>query len=179
MDITILITDTHFGAKQNSITWLNSQSKFIEDQLIPYINRETKEGNKVKLIHLGDVFDSRSTISTYIATRVVELFEKLTNVVNDFIIIGGNHDYYSPNSDSVDSLNLLLGNIGCRLITKDVEIDGENMYVPWYQYSNPDLQSMINKNNIKNIFTHADIVTEKVILKNCNIYSGHLHIPYI
>ena len=109
MDITILITDTHFGVKQNSITWLNSQSKFIEDQLIPYINRETKEGNKVKLIHLGDIFDSRSTISTYIATRVVELFEKLTNAVNDFIIIGGNHDYYSPNSDSVDSLNLLLG----------------------------------------------------------------------
>lgn len=179
MDITILITDTHFGVKQNSITWLNSQSEFIEDQLIPYINRETKEGNKVKLIHLGDVFDSRSTISTYIATRVVELFEKLTNAVNDFIIIGGNHDYYSPNSDSVDSLNLLLGNIGCRLVTKDVEIDGENMYVPWYQYSNHDLQSMINKNNIKNIFTHADIVTEKVVLKNCNIYSGHLHIPYI
>ena len=45
---TILFTDTHFGIKQNSITWFNSQKDFIVNQLIPYIkvknlNGKTKE----------------------------------------------------------------------------------------------------------------------------------------
>ena len=34
---TIIFTDTHFGVKQNSITWFKSQKKFIEEQLMPYI----------------------------------------------------------------------------------------------------------------------------------------------
>lgn len=173
---TILITDTHFGVKQNSMTWLNSQIRFIENQLIPYIKSQKEP---IKLIHLGDVFDSRSSVSTYVATKIIYIFKKLREVVNEFIIIAGNHDFYSPNSDEVDTITLLLKDIGAKLVIKDIVIDGINMYVPWYQWESPNLQSIIDQNNIKNIFTHADIVTQKVNIKNCNIYSGHLHIPYI
>lgn len=172
---TILITDTHFGVKQNSMTWLKSQCVFIEDQLIPYI--KSLKG-PIKLIHLGDVFDSRSTISTYVASKVVELFKKLKDLVDEFIIIGGNHDYYSPNSDKVDTLNLLLSNLNINLVTTDIKIDKDCLYVPWYSWET-DIQPIIDKYKIKNVFTHADIVTEKVNVKNCNIYSGHIHIPYI
>ena len=63
----ILITDTHFGIKQNSITWFNSQSNFIYEQLIPYIQTHK---DIIRLIHLGDVFDSRSSISVLIAAKV-------------------------------------------------------------------------------------------------------------
>ena len=105
---TILFTDTHFGIKQNSITWFNSQKDFIVNQLIPYIKTIDDD---VRLVHLGDVFDSRSTISTYIATNVVELFKELKSIVKEFIVIGGNHDYYSPTTDRIDTLNLLLNNL--------------------------------------------------------------------
>ena len=174
--IKILITDTHYGIKQNSITWLNSQCDFIEKQLIPYIKNLHQE---VQLIHLGDVFDSRSTISTLVASRIVKLFSSLRDVVSEFIIIDGNHDYYSPNSDEVDTLSLILGNLDINIINRNILIKGSDMFVPWYQWDPIKIQKRINKGNIKNIFTHADIVTEGCPITGCNIYSGHIHIPYI
>ncbi|MBR5297533.1 MAG: metallophosphoesterase family protein [Parabacteroides sp.] len=175
---TILITDTHFGVKQNSVNWLNSQLEFIEDQLIPYIQ---KLSEKPRLIHLGDVFDSRSTISTFVATKVIEVFKKLSEVTEDFIIIGGNHDFYSPNSDQIDTLNLLLGNLGIKIITKQCEIQDDNIYVPWYEWINNQdgIQQLINKHNIKNLFTHTDIVSENVTIRCDRVFSGHVHIPYV
>lgn len=174
---TILITDTHFGTRQNSITWLNSQSKFIYQQLIPYIKSCNEE---VKLIHLGDVFDSRSTISTMVASRVVHMFKDLSDIVDEFIIIGGNHDYYSPNSNTVDTINLLFGHLDIKLVTKSVMLDGKNIYIPWYQWieSAQMIQDLIDTNGIKNVFTHADIINEPVNIRCDHIYSGHIHIPY-
>lgn len=176
---TILITDTHFGVKQNSMTWLNSQADFLENQLIPYIKQFNKQ--EIRLVHLGDVFDSRSTISTYVAARIIKIFKELNESVNEFIIIGGNHDYYSPNSDEVDTINLLFGDLGIKLVTKDSYVNGKDIFVPWYQWEDhqEELQNDIKEYNIKNVFTHADIVTSKVNIKGCNIYSGHIHIPYI
>lgn len=174
---TILITDTHFGTRQNSMTWLKSQADFIEKQLIPYI----EANGDCRLVHLGDVFDSRSTISTMVATKVVELFGKLAKITKEFIIIGGNHDYYSPNSDEVDTLNLLLNNLDIKIITKNILIDKEakHLYVPWYQWleSPQAIQDLIDTNNIHRVFTHADIINEPINIRCPEIYSGHIHIP--
>lgn len=188
--ITFIITDTHFGVKQNSITWLNSQLDFIYKQLIPHIQQciDSELYDKIRLIHLGDVFDSRSTISTFIATKVVELFTKL-NSMCEVHIIAGNHDFYSPNSDEVDSLNLLLKNTGAILHTKDYEkvrIPGTKTYelfIPWYKWGNKEVDSMMqcHGKNIVNVFTHADIVSERIpftfLNKETRVFSGHMHIP--
>ena len=174
---TILITDTHFGTRQNSMTWLRSQMDFFKKQLIPYIE---KNGD-CRLVHLGDVFDSRSTISTMVAKQVVGMFKEISELVKEFIIIGGNHDYYSPNSDDIDTLNLLLGNLNIKLVTKNILIDKENkhIYVPWYQWieSAQAIQDLIDTNNIKRVFTHADIINEPVNIRCQELYSGHIHIP--
>lgn len=175
---TILITDTHFGVRQNSLTWLESQCSFIEKQLIPYI----KENKNIRLIHLGDVFDSRSSISTMVASRVVSIFKDISEIVKEFIIIGGNHDYYSPNSDSVDTINLLLGHLNIKIVTKQTMVDKEsgNLYIPWYQWLEMPqmIQNLIDDNNIKRVFTHADIINEPINIRCDHIYSGHIHIPY-
>ena len=177
----ILITDTHFGVKQNSINWLNSQLDFIYKQLIPYI--KSQKGYK-QLIHLGDVFDSRSTISTYVATKVIEAVRDLRSCVDDFIIIGGNHDFYSPNSDSIDTVNLLLGNLDIRIVTKDFLHEGDSLYVPWYKWlshidGDNTIKDFCKEHEIKNIFTHADIIRTPINISGVNVYSGHTHIPYI
>ena len=104
----VIITDTHFGVKNNSMTWFTSQSDFIYKQLIPYIKTINDE---VRLIHMGDVFESRSTISIYIAKKVRQIFKDLSKLCNNIIIVAGNHDFYSPNSDEYDSLSLALNNI--------------------------------------------------------------------
>lgn len=171
---TILFTDTHFGVKQNSLTWLNSQLDFIYKQLIPYI-KSLKED--VDIICLGDVFDSRSSISTMVATKIVEAFTELRSVVNKFIIIAGNHDYYSPNSSEIDTLSLVFKNLDIKLITNGITIDGDSIYVPWYSWGDDIIQDVIYQRNIKRIFTHADIVNEAVKYKHVDIFSGHIHIP--
>ena len=73
MMIDVIFTDTHFGWKNNSMTWLNSQLDFIYKQFIPKL-KELSKINDVRVIHCGDVFDSRSTISTYVATKIVKAF---------------------------------------------------------------------------------------------------------
>lgn len=172
---TIIITDTHFGIKQNSITWLNSQIDFIKKQLLPYIKQYKKED--VRLVHLGDVFDSRSSISTLIATRVVEIFTELYNNVSEFIIIGGNHDYYSPNSDQIDTINLVLGDIGINIVTKSTYKTNQDLFVPWFCWE--DILKGNIPGDVKRIFAHTDIVTEQPNITGVDIYSGHMHTPCI
>lgn len=172
--IDILFTDTHFGVKQNSVTWLNSQLDFIYKQLIPYIESLDDE---VRLIHLGDVFDSRSSISTMVASKVLDAFKSLRSKVKKFIIIAGNHDFYSPNSNEIDTLNLIFQNIDIELITKGIHIDDDCIYVPWYSWGDEIIQDVIYQHGIKYIFTHADIVNEPIKYKNVAVFSGHIHIP--
>ena len=71
--IDVVFTDTHFGWKNNSMTWLNSQLDFIYNQFIPHIKLLSTQ-DAVRVIHCGDVFESRSTISTYVASKVVQAF---------------------------------------------------------------------------------------------------------
>lgn len=167
----ILFTDTHFGVKNNSITWLNSQLDFIYKQLIPYIE---KQKEPILLIHLGDVFDSRSSISPLVASKVIDAFRALSFKVERFIIIGGNHDYYSPNSDQIDSLNLLFSKLDVDLVTNDIQEYDHSLFIPWYEWGKP-----LKLDGINNIFTHADIVNELVPYNNVKIWSGHVHIPEI
>lgn len=181
MEKTVLFTDTHFGVKNNSMTWLNSQLDFIYKQFIPDLQELKKQGHTITLIHLGDVFDSRSTISTYVATKVREAFSRLRRVVDKFHIIAGNHDYYSPNSSEVCSIDLLLHGLDIDIHSKMSYLTHEgDLYLPWYQYQEVDaVKQLIEMGKVKRIFTHADIVTERVPYLGVPIFSGHLHIPSI
>ena len=178
--LKVLLTDTHFGVKQNSLTWLNSQKQFIYEQFIPYLKR-LKE--PFEILHLGDVFDSRSSISTLIATEVVKIFKDLSNIpnLNRILIIAGNHDFYSPNSDEIDSINLLLSNIDkIEIISKDIKIENQYLFVPWYKWFDQDnLQKVCDEQNIQYVFTHADIISSPVNLVGPKIFSGHTHTIYI
>ena len=105
----IIITDTHFGAKNNSQFWCTKQMDFMYKTLIPYINNLDEQWT---LVHLGDVFDSRSVINSKIVDEVDKMFKAINEVCGkhntEMIVIGGNHDYFSPENDSVSFLNIIL-----------------------------------------------------------------------
>ena len=54
-----LITDTHFGARNDSLLFNDFFKKFYEDIFFPTL----KERNIKKIIHLGDVVDRRKFIN--------------------------------------------------------------------------------------------------------------------
>lgn len=173
----LLITDTHFGCRQNSTTWLKSQLRFIDEQIIPYL----KSHPNTRIIHLGDVFDSRSSISPMIAKIVRDKFVEISKYTPDFIIIAGNHDFYSPANDDYDTLSMVFRDCNIKLVIKDILVDEEDLYVPWYCFKK-DLTNILQQHpRIKNIYTHADIRGEDLhhssLYRGYNIFSGHIHIP--
>ena len=171
--IDVLFTDTHFGWKNNSMTWLNSQMNFIYKQFIPEIKKLSKD-NKVRVIHCGDVFDSRSTISTYVATKVVQAFKDIRAVCDEFVIVCGNHDFYSPNLDIINTVKLLLSNLDIIIVDTEIYETSDHAFIPWYVYEKGEFET-----DAKYIFCHADIINEMIpsgaIGKT--IFSGHIHIP--
>lgn len=176
----VIITDTHFGVKNNSMTWFVSQSDFIYKQLIPYIKTINDE---VRLIHMGDVFDSRSTISIYIAKKVRQIFKDLSKVCDDIIIVAGNHDFYSPNSDEYDSLSLVLNNIeNVKLVCKESYFIDNQLFIPWYEWGKIDINSYneIQNGDVHYVFAHTNIVDiDPGVNEDVMVFSGHMHHPYI
>lgn len=172
--IDVIFTDTHFGWKNNSMTWLTSQMRFIYEQFIPHI-KELRKEDPVRVIHCGDVFDSRSTISTYVASKVVQAFKDIRSVCDEFIIVCGNHDFYSPNSDMVNTVDLFMGHLDIIIVNQIVhETSDGKAFVPWYVWESGDF-----KTDAKYIYTHADIVCGKVH-DHCvgkTIFAGHIHTP--
>lgn len=178
----ILISDTHYGVKQNSITWINSQLDFIYNQLIPFCK---KQKESVEIYHLGDVFDSRSSINPYIASRVRQAFIDLSRVVLQIYIIGGNHDYYSPNDDSVNSIDMVLypeSQFSPRIITKNMYYTNGDLLIPWYKYNDIEtISHMLKMYKVRRVFCHADITMidseHSRLFKDVQVYSGHVHTP--
>jgi DNA repair exonuclease SbcCD nuclease subunit len=171
--IDVIFTDTHFGWKNNSMTWLNSQMRFIYSQFIPEIERLRRE-DSVRVIHCGDVFDSRSTISTYVASKVVQAFKDIREVCDEFVIVCGNHDFYSPNTDIVNTVDLFMGHLDITIVNQNMYESGDHAFIPWYVWERGDF-----KTSAKYIFTHADLLYD-AIPKGCGdktIFAGHIHTP--
>lgn len=186
--LTILFTDTHFGTHNNSMTWFKSQKDFIENQFIPYLEQRKQDGYRIRVVHCGDVFDSRSTINSYIASNVLDMFSKICETADKFVIVGGNHDYYSPSSDSVDTINLVFGELVLRykhfmVVSKqklcDVWGTENSLYTPWYEWlDQKSLIKYLKSNPVDHIFTHADLDREETKITKPTIYTGHIHTPF-
>lgn len=173
-DLKILITDTHFGCRNGSLIWLGSQLDFIYNQLIPYIKGLPSAPD---LIHLGDVFDVRSSVNTLIAHNVRKVFEDLAAVCKRIIIVAGNHDFYSPTTDEYTSLNVVLRDIpGVLIVDKEPLIEDEDAYLPWYITETQNIEELSGE--YKRTFCHTDITRPGLVLKN-PVYSGHIHAPLI
>lgn len=186
---TIILSDTHYGIKQNSITWMNSQIDFIYNELIPCIKYLIeKEHQLVRIIHCGDVFDSRSSINPYIAAAVRKAYTELANLCQVYIV-AGNHDFYSPNDDSVSALDFAFNGVKNLNVIKDKiaplwfgEYDNVSLLVPWYEFDKKELLTqIIDEYKPKYIFCHTDLTRlsdeYKELLKDITVFSGHIHTP--
>ena len=90
-----LITDTHWGARNDSAIFATHFSKFYNNIFFPYLD----EHNIKTCIHLGDVVDRRKYINFKTANDLRENFvERLWEMNVDTHMIVGNHDIYYKNT---------------------------------------------------------------------------------
>jgi DNA repair exonuclease SbcCD nuclease subunit len=124
-----IITDTHFGARSDSIPFDNFFRKFYDEIFFPTL--EQKHIGCV--LHLGDVFDRRKYINfnTLKSSREY-FFDRLSKY--EVHMLAGNHDTYFKNTNDVNSPDLLLKDYNFNIIDTPttIDIDGESiLMMPW------------------------------------------------
>lgn len=102
-----IISDTHFGVRNCSHEWLDIQLSSLD-----WFKREVKKrmSNGDRIVHLGDVFDSRQSIHMRVLDSVPRKFEELSKVAPIDIILG-NHDCHDRNTNDINSVEPTLGMI--------------------------------------------------------------------
>jgi DNA repair exonuclease SbcCD nuclease subunit len=100
-----VITDTHFGVRSDSSHFEMLFREFFERQFFPYL----LENNIKHIFHLGDVFDRRKYINfKTLAASEDYFFKPLIDHGITMTVIPGNHDVFFKNTNSLNSLSLLL-----------------------------------------------------------------------
>lgn len=100
-----IITDQHFGARNDSIHFLDFYEKFYRDTFFPTL----KENNITTLLILGDTFDRRKYVNFYSLKRTKDMFfDPLHQMGIEVHMLAGNHDTYFKNTNEVNSVDLLL-----------------------------------------------------------------------
>jgi DNA repair exonuclease SbcCD nuclease subunit len=129
-----LITDTHFGARNDNSNFNDYFFEFYEKQFFPYL----EEHNITDVIHLGDVMDRRKFVSYKTAKDFRERFVNKFANINLHMLVG-NHDTFYKNTNAVNSLHELVDgrydNITVYEKATEVEFDGCKI-LPWINAEN-------------------------------------------
>lgn len=168
MRYTVIFSDVHFGIRQNSLKWLESQTQFF-DEMFSILEDLHKDG--VRIICCGDVFDSRYSLSPVIIKCAQKIFKMLSSF-GDLYIICGNHDFYYKDDDRIASPKLLLESYG-NIIWNSILNKKDELFVPWYEWNNLKITS-----SVKRIYAHTDIVYSQTLKGYPPIVSGHIHTPF-
>jgi len=131
-----LITDQHFGARNDSQLFLDYYEKFYSETFFPKL----KEENIKTLLILGDTFDRRKYVNFNTLQRAKTMFfDRLAYEEIMVYMLAGNHDTYYKNTNEVNSINLLLreyGNIAVIDEPMTVHLNFKNesddiLMIPW------------------------------------------------
>lgn len=100
-----IITDQHFGARNDSIHFLDYYEKFYSQTFFPTLEKEKID----TVLILGDTFDRRKYVNFYSLKRTKDMFfNKLAERNITVYMLAGNHDTYFKNTNETNSVDLLL-----------------------------------------------------------------------
>ena len=128
----LLITDQHFGVRNDSPAYIEQYRKFYKDTVLPYIVK-----NKIThIVNLGDTFDKRKSINYSSLDAAKEMwFDPVRDRGIHMWCIVGNHDIYYKNTLKVNSPELLFedyDNITIVDEPQDINIGGlDILMLPW------------------------------------------------
>ena len=162
-----IITDQHFGARNDSTQCLDYYELFYKNIFFPKL----KEEGITTILILGDTFDRRKYINFNSLARAKKMFFDVA-YDNDMMItmIAGNHDTYYKNTNDVNSPELTLAEyININIVTRPetVNIHGVPIcFLPWICADN--YQDSMNE--IKN--TKADLCMGHLEIAGFAMYRG-------
>ena len=175
-----LITDTHFGARNDNLNFNEYFYDFYEGVFFPYL----QQNNIKHCIHLGDLMDRRKYVSYRILKDFRERFiQPFNHLKINLHILVGNHDIYFRNTNDINSLNELLGqrhdNIFLYAEAQEVNFDGfPILLMPWINPQNEIYSfGMMDETKADTMLGHFEIsgFDKSEFKKFDTIFSGHFH----
>jgi len=160
-----IITDTHFGVRNDNQEFLDYFMRFYDHVFFPKL----RELGITTILHLGDVVDRRKFISYVTLRRMREGFiDKLDGY--DVHVLVGNHDIPYKNTNDINAMRELFAgkpNIKLYMDPEEVSIDGCNiLFLPWINQEN--YQQSIELINS----TKAQIAMGHLEVKGFDMYRG-------
>lgn len=154
-----LVTDLHFGARNDSKRVHDHFEKFYREVFFPELGKRQID----TVIDLGDTFDRRKFISFTSLKRAREMFfQPLHDAGINLHVIVGNHDSVYKNTLEVNSIDLLLEeyrNITTYVNPTVIELGGcEIMLVPWIcDVNQEETFLMADKTSAQVLFGHLEL----------------------
>ena len=187
----VILGDTHFGMRGDSIIFHKHYEKFYDTVFFPYL----KENNIDTVFQMGDLFDRRKFInfnSLFLCRKY--FFNKLKENNITFYSILGNHDITYRNTLEINSSQLLLNEydnitVYDEFVTK--EFDGIPIdIVPWLCDDNEEsIKESIKNSRSQLCIGHFEIrgfemdkgnisqtgIDKSLLSKYDMVLSGHFH----
>lgn len=188
-----IVSDTHFGARSNSVEWIDEMMDWFRGDFIPKVKSMYKPGDI--LIHCGDVFDNRQSVNLLVLHEGIKLFEELSEIFVDGIyVIAGNHDVMRKTTNDVSSLDCLKYIPRVNIIKEPVIANFPTttaLFMPWRSDDTEEKKCLkeFNADSCNYLFCHTNIrnlrfdsrreVEEGLMLDDIKqfqrVYSGHIH----
>lgn len=182
-----LITDTHYGARNDSGVFADFMREFYTNVFFPHL----KDNNITKCIHLGDVFDRRKYINYKSLFECKDyFFDPLAKAGIDTLMIAGNHDTFYKTTNQVNSVKLLLNEYS-NIQTFDAPTEVDNcLLLPWICKDNYEQSMNVIKNTKEQVvFGHLEVdgfeahagyfhdggLDKKIFDRFDMVMSGHFH----
>jgi len=187
-----LITDQHFGARNDSLLFSDYFEKFYNEICFPYL----LENNITNVVDLGDTFDRRKYVNLNILKKTKQMwFDKLKEYNINLHTLVGNHTTYFKNTSEVNTLNLILDsydNVTVYDRPTVVEFDGVPIqFIPWINSGNYD-ESMeaLKTSSAQIVMGHLEIAgfemykgfssidgdfKKELFSRFDTVFSGHFH----
>ena len=156
-----LITDTHWGARNDSPVFLDMMVNFYNDVFFPELEKQ----NIKTIIHLGDIVDRRKMISYVTLNRFRNVF--VNRCVTDGIdlhVLVGNHDIPYRNSNEINAMGELFGSYaedGVSFYSEPTDATFGNLkltMMPWIHNMNyADCMEHIANTDARVLFGHLDL----------------------
>ncbi len=187
----LLITDQHFGVRNDNQHFIDHYRRFYGKVVIPFIDAY----NIDTVIALGDTFDKRRSINFMSLEAAKDMwFDPLAERNVRMHMLVGNHDIYYKNTLRINApAELLLGytNITVHDRSTTVDFDGLSiLLLPWICDENRE-QSLqaINESNASVCMGHLELngfeahpghvmmngMDHNIFKKFDKVFSGHYH----
>lgn len=184
-----ILGDMHLGVRSNSLEWLEMQKDFYDNQFIPTLLENYKDGDI--LIQVGDAFDNRQSINIKVLHYAVDLFERLGKILPVHVICG-NHDIWAKKSNEITSIDSLkwIPNVAIYKEPQEFEWAGKKvLLMPWRRDTAHERETLEEYPESNIVFCHSEVRGIKLNKKVDNfhgveastydrfdaVYSGHIH----